>query len=393
MQLQKTQSYSEKVSVQVIIGFTIKKCLAYIAFTFALFPAFDSLSFLEAAFDCHPCIRDAYFSTLLQADKQWLCDICEIGVVNSGLIRSAPTDTILSGRYPVISTFGAKLVIPYLTSPWVVLDANTKSGTTVFSTFETIRGLPNPLVTALLVPWESDMTDFSARSRLVGWQERQQKARVDAADDMVWGINQLHEHAAYKDAVAGFYYTLHLPPEKPAAYYYRATAKLALGDTESTLGNVEQAQYLYQTAIQDYTQAISGTPGNINAYVFRSYAKFRLGILASAVGNAEQAQHHYHAAISDCSQAMAVYQRDEAALKAALAVHTEVSDVMRDYPSAIRFRDRYAFAYYLRGLEKQALGQHTAAAADFRKAKVLQLMPESGGPLAPTLGRRLGWDW
>ena len=245
----------------------------------------------------------------------------------------------------------------------------------------------------LLVPWETDMEDFWARSRWVGWQERQREERVKTANDMVRGIDQLHEQAAYKNAVAGFYYTLHLPPEKPAAYYYRATAKLALGDTESTFGNVEQAQHLYRAAIQDYTQAIAGTPRNTNAYVFRSYAKFRLGLLASAVGNAEQAQRHYHAAIADCSQAMALYREDEPALKAALAVYTEVSDVMRDYSSAIRFRETYAFVYHLRGLGKQALGHHAAAEADFRKAKVLQLMPESGGPLAPTLGRRTGEGW
>ena len=248
-----------------------------------------------------------------------------------------------------------------------------------------IKEFPGTSVINRLAPWET-----LPLARLARWQ-KQQKKRVNAADDTVRGMDQLHEQAAYKDAVAGFYYTLQLAPEKPAAYYYRATAKLALGDTESTLGKVEQAQHLYRTAIEDYTQAISGTPGNINAYVFRSYAKFRLGILASAVGNTEQAQRQYHAAIADCNQAMTLYRTDAAALKAALAVYTGVSDVMRDYPSAIRLREEYAFAYHLRGLQKQALGQHAAAQADFQKAKVLQLMPEDGGPLAPTLGRRSGW--
>ena len=248
------------------------------------------------------------------------------------------------------------------------------------------------MVTALLVRWESDMKDFWTLSRLAKWQERQQR-ETDPTDDRVRGMDQLHEQAkpAYKAAVAGFYYTLQLAPEKPAAYYYRATAKLTLGDTESTLGNFEQAQHLYRTAIQDYTHAIARTPLNTNAYVFRSYAKFRLGILASTVGNTEQAQRHYHAAIADCSQAIALYQTDAVALKAALAVYTDGSDAMRDYSSAIRLREEYAFAYHLRGLEKQALGQHAAATADLQKAKVLQLMPEYRGPLAPTLGRRSGW--
>ena len=253
-----------------------------------------------------------------------------------------------------------------------------------------IKEFPGTSVINRLAPWEN-----LPLARLARWQ-KQQKKRVEAADDTVRGMEQLHEQAAYKDAVAGFYYTLHLAPEKPAAYYYRATAKLALGDTESTFGNVEQAQHLYRTAIQDYTHAIARTPRNTNAYVFRSYAKFRLGILAAAVGNTEQAQRQYHAAIADCSQAIALYRTDAAALKAALAVYTDVGDFMRDYssrdyPSAIQFREEYAFAYHLRGLEKQALGQHTAAQADFQKAKALQLMPEDRGPLAPKLGRRSGW--
>ena len=90
----------------------LRKFLVYIAFTFAVFPAFDAFPFFEATSDCHPRIKDGYFSTLLQADKQWLCDICEIGA-NGDFITA--TETIFSGRYPVISVFGAKPVIPYVT--------------------------------------------------------------------------------------------------------------------------------------------------------------------------------------------------------------------------------------------------------------------------------------
>ena len=129
----------------------------------------DTALVLGSTFDCHPCTSDAYFSTLLQADERWMCDICEIGVVNGGFIGFTTTETILSRKYPVPSVFGAKPVIPYLTSPWVLWDGTTKSGTTVFGTIETIKGLPNPLVTALLVPWESDIKDFWALTRLARW--------------------------------------------------------------------------------------------------------------------------------------------------------------------------------------------------------------------------------
>ena len=150
----------------------LRKFLVYIAFTFAVFPAFDAFPFFESTSDCHSRIRDGYFSTLLQTEKGWVCDICEIGVRSTGFIRSTSTNTILSGGNPILSVFGAKPVIPYVTLPWVVWDASTVSGSTVFGTIQTIRGLPNPLVVDLLVRWESDMKDFWARSRLATRHER-----------------------------------------------------------------------------------------------------------------------------------------------------------------------------------------------------------------------------
>ena len=346
----------------------LKKLQIYIVLMFTVFPAFDSRSFLQPTSDCHSCIRDAYFSTLLPVDDQWLCDICEIGGMHLGFITSTSTETILSGRDPVIPVFGAKPVIPFL-EDW---DAVIVSSSAIFSTSWLIRGLPNPLVTALLVPWKSDMKDFWARAQLAKWHGWHQDENMDASGYTARGRNKLLVQNAYQEAIADFDKTLSLAPQDPAAYYYRATAKLILGNAESALGNAEQTQRLYHAAIQDYTQVIALTPENTEPYVFRSYAKFRLGLLASAVGNAEQAERHYHAAISDCSQAMALYRKDETALKAALAVYT---DVVPDYWSAVGLRDRYAFAYHLRGLGKQALGQHAAAEADFRKAKLLQPMP------------------
>lgn len=145
----------------------LKKFHIYIALMFAVFPAFEALPFSGATSDCHPRTRDAYLSTLLQGDKQGLCDICAPVILY--LPPWIVAETLPSGRYPVIPVFGAKPVMPYLTSPWVVWDATTKSGTTVFGTTVTIKGLPNPLVMELLVPWESDMKEFWARSRLARW--------------------------------------------------------------------------------------------------------------------------------------------------------------------------------------------------------------------------------
>ena len=244
------------------------------------------------------------------------------------------------------------------------------------------RGLPNHLVPALFSA--DGVKDFSALFQLAKWQNGQQTEIADITGYIASGREKLFEEDAYKDAVANFDKALSLAPHDTDAYYYRATAKLTLGNAESTVGNTAQARHLYHTAIQDYTQFIQREPENTDARVFCSYAKFRLGLLGSAVGNAEQAQHHYHAAIADCSQVMAVYRKDEG-LKVALAIYTDVGVHNKH---VISIRNGYGFAYYLRGLEKQALGQQAAAAADFRKAKALQVKPERG-PLAPTLGRRL----
>ena len=140
----------------------VKKCLVYVAFV--LFPAFDSIPFLGTTSDCHSRISDAYFSTLLQADKQGQCDICKIGGVNVGFITSTYTETILSGRYPVISVFGTKPVIPSRMVPWAIVTSSGMIGSRMI-----IKGPLNPLVTALLVPWESDMKNFWALSRLAKW--------------------------------------------------------------------------------------------------------------------------------------------------------------------------------------------------------------------------------
>ena len=124
---------------------------------------FDLPPLHGAIFDCHSCVRETYFSTLLQTDKGGPCDICEIGA-NGGFIGFTATEAILSGEYPVISVFGAKPVIPSWTVPWTIVTNSGMIGTRMI-----INGLPNPLVTALAVPWESDMKDFWARARLVKW--------------------------------------------------------------------------------------------------------------------------------------------------------------------------------------------------------------------------------
>ena len=203
-----------------------------------------------------------------------------------------------------------------------------------------------------------------------------------AAGYTVRGKNRLFGRNAYAAAIADFDKVLSLTPHNTKVYFYRATTKLALGKAEAAVGNTEQAQYHYRGAVQDYTQVVSRTSERTDAYIFRSYAKFKLGTLEAAAGNTEQAQCHYHGAVADCNQIITRYRRNENALKAALAIHT---DTVVDRASAAEIRNGYAFSHYIRGLAKHALGQHAEAQADFRRADALQLMPE-GFSWASALG-------
>lgn len=230
-----------------------------------------------------------------------------------------------------------------------------------------IPWLPNPFTEDLSVPWESPLQH---RAPLAQWQE---KKVVAAAGYTASGWDKLFRLQAYPAAIADFDKALSLTPEALRVYDARATANLQFGDAEAVGGNTAHAQRLYHAAIRDYTQVIARSPEKPDAYLFRGYATFKLGTVASATGvRSKHARHHYHAAITDANHALALSRKHASVLKEALALHTELGVASR---AAMEMRGGYAFAHYVRGLAKEALGHHTAA-ADFRKARILQLVPE-----------------
>lgn len=234
-----------------------------------------------------------------------------------------------------------------------------------------IEWLPNPFTADLSVPYESPL-NLKNRSPLAKWQE---KKVVAAAGYTASGRDKLFRRRAYPAAIADFEKALSLTPESARVYDGRAMANLRFGDAEATGGNTAHAQRLYHAAIQDYTEVIARsvekTKEKTDAYLFRGYARFKLGTVASAGGSGSE--HHYHVAIADSNHAMALSRKHASVLKAALALHTDLGGASR---AAMEMRGSYAFAHYVRGLAKEALGDRTAAAADLRKAKVLQLVPE-----------------
>ena len=53
---------------------------------------------------------------------------------------------------------------------------------------------------------------------------------------------------------------LRLSPERVDAYKNRGLMRFRLGESEFSRGNTKAAQRLYETAIEDYTQAIKLNP-------------------------------------------------------------------------------------------------------------------------------------
>ena len=307
---------------------------------------------------------------------------------------------VFEGRFS--NRFEIRRVNSVFSPPWVLVIRGVPS--VVDFNVDNVRGswppiiewLPNPFTEDLSASWERvlndslstkwqqkkriAMEDLSVKdlpgpswalndslslSALTKWQ---QKKRVAAAGYTALGRDKLFSWSAYEAAIADFDKALSLDAENTEGYYYRAIARLRLGNTEASLENDAQAQRHYHAALQDYTQAIAHAPEDTHDYVRQGYVRFRFGTLALALENTADAQRHYHAAISVCNQAVALYRKDEIALKEALAVHTEVSV---HYQAAMEIRKGYGAAYYVRGLAKRALGHRAAAKADFQKAKAL----------------------
>jgi len=127
------------------------------------------------------------------------------------------------------------------------------------------------------------------------------------------------------------------------AYFYRAYAKLNLGDK--------------QAAIADYSQAIAINPKDATAYYNRGVAKSALGDMQSA--------------IADYTQAIAINPKLAAAYNNRGGAKSALGDkqgAIADCDQAIAINPQYADAYYNRGVAKSALGDKQAAIADYSQA-------------------------
>ena len=134
-------------------------------------------------------------------------------------------------------------------------------------------------------------------------------------------------------------------------YCNRGHAKMYLGHTNFSSGNIAAARRSYQQAIEDLDKALTHNPANIAAYAKRGHAKAYLGHTDFSSGNIAAARRSYQQAIEDLDKAL---------------THNQT------YPPI--YTDRGVTKVFLglsqasQGLAAAALGYYSGAIADFNKA-------------------------
>lgn len=152
------------------------------------------------------------------------------------------------------------------------------------------------------------------------------------------------------------------------AYINRGSVKYRLAGIQSSS---RKKQKLYESTIQDWTEAIRLDSTNALAYSNRGALWFQIG---AAKGDTAAAAEDYTQAIEDLTQAIKLDPADSTAYFNRGIVFGELGNpqaAIRDFDAAIARDPMYTKAYFERGLRKRDIGHLDAAAADFQKAKAL----------------------
>ena len=90
----------------------------------------------------------------------------------------------------------------------------------------------------------------------------------------------------------------------PRYHYNRGWVRVRLGTSKAAVGDIQEAQLLYQLAITDCNKGVALNPQDPYAYSYRADAKLKFGEFKTLTGKVEQAEQHYRQAIEDCRQAI-----------------------------------------------------------------------------------------
>jgi Trypsin-like peptidase domain/TPR repeat/Tetratricopeptide repeat len=135
-------------------------------------------------------------------------------------------------------------------------------------------------------------------------------------------------------------------PNYSDAYFYRASAKLRVGNKEG--------------AISDYNKVIQLEPSRTDAYTAKDSVNLNSGNKKEPTDNNKVTQLQHTARI----------YRDKAKIQASLG---EEEAAIANYSKAIGFDPRYPYTYYERGNAKSVLGDKKGAKTDYQKAAELFL--------------------
>lgn len=149
---------------------------------------------------------------------------------------------------------------------------------------------------------------------------------------------------------------------KRTVAYWREQVELASDDNNKAMahfncGVAYSAVQDFQSAIEQYNEALALNPGHVPAYTNRGIAK--------------DALERFEDAIADFNEAIRIDPQNEKAYfgrGSAKAELGQYSEAIEDYEGAIRVNSKYAIAYLGRGDVQAALGQFPAATADYNRA-------------------------
>ncbi len=157
-----------------------------------------------------------------------------------------------------------------------------------------------------------------------------------------------------------------------------ANSNIRKAKSATEQGKNRDVRRYYQNAINLYSEAIDLKEKTGITYNSRGWVRYLLGQFENRQGNIEEAGYCYQYAIDDVdvafkfkpklSRVRAAFYHTRGVATAALNDH---EGAIKDFNESTRLRPKKALYYHDRGVSKEALGQQEDAEADFAKAKEL----------------------
>jgi tetratricopeptide (TPR) repeat protein len=180
-----------------------------------------------------------------------------------------------------------------------------------------------------------------------------------------WG-NEAYKRAQYQEAIKNFDTTLKLVPEYDVAYGARGNAKAALWKFKVDLGDLGDAQNLYEEAIKDYNEAIRLGKGNAVADYYRNRGWTE--VLHGNIRDYNGAIEEYEVAIQDFTKAINQFTeaiKRESDTQKIEDIKSKLANAYSDRAKALCL---FGYAKANQGQPREARKQYNLALEGFKKA-------------------------